>query len=429
MKHNRRFYRNYDSINRFNVEDVWVDVQKGWYVPLDKFLEEPNPFVHEKGDPAAPGYNQWWDMFQYQAISRGKAGPDGKTYCISLDMVETGIFYNKDIFREAGVDVPRTWEEFMDILERIQKTGRLPLIMHLDWFNDWAVDLFIDQMYHDILPGIDLFKDPIREPYLQGYLDWDEIAFLYQKGFFTSRDPRYAEVWRIMKELKKFSSDNMTTSDVVREFVTGNGAMIWNNSCLTYPLTADPEIDFDWGVFYLPPFTKKTSPLAPETPSPMCVIGGSATQFEVTNSAYNDTGDPDTSVKLQRTIAFLQFLTLPENCEEVVNEYSCFIPNIVGVPVLEPLKPFEEILKREYTTTKFTYTFDLRFGEVQRRALELYLMGGMSLDELLVWQDKNMDAAVKNVMQRKGVDMDRLQQSWDALAPMRAQAIGLPDED
>ena len=33
-----------------NVEDVWVDVQKGWYIPLDGFLSAPNPFVVERGD-------------------------------------------------------------------------------------------------------------------------------------------------------------------------------------------------------------------------------------------------------------------------------------------------------------------------------------------------------------------------------------------
>ncbi|HNV22917.1 MAG TPA: extracellular solute-binding protein, partial [Candidatus Hydrogenedentes bacterium] len=36
---------NAPDILMVNVEDVWVDVQKGWYVPLDPYLEAPNPFV------------------------------------------------------------------------------------------------------------------------------------------------------------------------------------------------------------------------------------------------------------------------------------------------------------------------------------------------------------------------------------------------
>lgn len=60
------------DILNVNVENVWMDVQKGWYIPLDPFLEKPNPFVVERGDSAAPGFDQWWDMFRYQAISRDR---------------------------------------------------------------------------------------------------------------------------------------------------------------------------------------------------------------------------------------------------------------------------------------------------------------------------------------------------------------------
>src|SRR4051795_8245166 len=33
------------DILQVNVEDAWQDVQKGWYIPLDPWLEQPNPFV------------------------------------------------------------------------------------------------------------------------------------------------------------------------------------------------------------------------------------------------------------------------------------------------------------------------------------------------------------------------------------------------
>ena len=89
-----------------NVEDVWVDVQKDWYVPLDRFLEAPNPFVVEEGDPNLPGAREWWDMFRFQALSRGKAGPDGRNYCLTLSAVETGLFYNKTFFEAHDLQIP-----------------------------------------------------------------------------------------------------------------------------------------------------------------------------------------------------------------------------------------------------------------------------------------------------------------------------------
>jgi len=414
-----------DIIN-VNVEDVWTDVQKGWYVALDPYLEQPNPFVVEKGDPNAPGYKQWWDIFRYQAISRGKAAPDGLVYCLSYDMIETGIFYNKDIFGKVGIEAPEDWESFLEVCRKVQAAGYTPVLMSIDMFSDWCTDLFFDQVYNNLLPGIDLLKDPKREPYLQGYLDWDEICFLHNLGFFTSSDPRYGEIWRLMKEFRQYVNRNLATTDLTREFVTQRGAMHWNSSNFTYRLLADKQLGFEWGVFYPPPFTDRTTPHASHVP--MCVIGGSANQIEVTNSAFGDTGDPNTSERLQRVIALLQFLTLPENCERVVNEYPCLIPNVVGVPVLPPLKPFEEILERPYTTTKWVYTFDLKFSEIQRRMLELYLNDGIPFEEFLAWQEKNLGAACHNLVMRKPIDIPRMQAAWDAQAAARATMKDLPNE-
>ena len=427
------------DILNVNVENVWMDVQKGWYVPLDPFLERPNPFVVEQGDPARPGYQQWWDMFRYQAISRGKAAPDGYNYCLTFDMIETGIYYNKTLFARLGLEVPRDWEEFIAIMQKIREdrrpdgSGTVPLLVNIGAFNDWTTDLFFDQLYYDLLPGIDLLQDPTREPYLQGYLDWDELAFLRRKGFFSRRDPRYCQVWEKMRQLKQYTNENLMTDDLVREFVTGRGGMIWTVSSLSYRLQADRDLGFDWGVFYMPHFTRQTSPYASERP--MCVIGGAATQLEITNSAVGDT-DPALpmqermarSERLKRVVSFLQFICLPEQNAKIVNEYPGLLPNIVGVETLPILKPFEEILARRYTTTKWIFTFDLRFSEIQQRMLELYLTDGIDLDGFMHWQEQNLDAACANMLQRKEPDMERLEKRWRELAPMRATLRELPTE-
>lgn len=414
-----------------NVEDVWVDVQKGWYVPLDSFLESPNEFIREQGDPRQPGYEQWWDMFKYQAISRGKAAPDGLNYCLSYDMVETGIYYNKDMFGEVGVGVPETWDEFVEIMGKLKGAGHVPMLMVTDSFSDWCTDLFFDQLYCCLLPGIDLFQDPTREPYLQGYLDDIEVYYLFQKGFFTKEDRRYRELWRLMHEFRQYSNQNIGNVDLTREFVTQKAAMLWTGSWLTYRLDADKALGFDWGVFYLPPFTRGTTRYACETP--MCVIGGAAVQFEVTNSAVSDTPDDlpiaeraRRSERLKRVIQFLQFLCIPEKYARIVNEVESFLPNIKGVPVLPALKPFEEILERRYTTTKWVFTFDLRFNEIQRRMIELYLNDGITLEEFLDWQSNNIATATANLMIRKPFDVTPLHAHWEALRGARAAMEDLP---
>jgi len=420
------------------VEDVWPDIQKDWYVPLDRYLQRPNSFLRESETADNPGSRQWWDMFKYQAISRAKAAPDGKYYTITFDLVETGIFYNKSLFQEMELEIPDTWEEFLQLLARIDAHGKkdgqpvIPLLVHLDNLNAWAVELFFDQLYYDLLPGIDLVQDSARGNYMTGYLDWDELVFLHEQGFFTRRDPRYAQIWPIMQQLAQYCNRNLL-GDVVRDFVTQRGAMLWNISAFAYRLDEDPDIPFEWGVFYLPPFTKTTSEFA--SGQPMCVVGGPATSYAVTNSAVGDTSPAlefeeriQRSKRLERVIAFLEFLTLPENYRRVVNEYPCFMPNIAGVEVLPTMKPFEETLERRYTTTKWIYTFDLKFSEVQRRMIELYLSDGISLEEFLdEWQIPNVAAACARAQRRKNYDEAALETAWQRLAPVRAEMQGLPE--
>lgn len=403
------------EILNVNVEDVWQDVHKGWYVDLGPFLDQPNPFV--KGNKA------WWDLFKYQALSRGKAAPDGKMYCITFDMVETGIFYNKDIFRRLGLNVPKDWPDFLRVQEKVKAAGLIPFLADKSAIADWGMDLIFDQVYGELLPGLDLHKDPIRELTLSGYLDWDEIAFLNGKGFFTRRDKRFVETFRILKEWRRFFQKDMG-ADTTRHFVTQKAAMWWNGSWAVNRLQRDSEIDFEWGVFYLPPIPKSYSRFADG--HEQVVIGGAGTQFEVTNSAYDDTHDQTTSTKLKRTIAFLQFLTTPENTSRVVNEVLAFLPNVVGAEPNPALLPFHEFLQRKCSKTKWLYTFDLRFNEIYRRMLDLYLNDGIEENEFMEWMETNVRTASETVVRRKNIDLSKFEAVWRANEELRRGVKELP---
>jgi raffinose/stachyose/melibiose transport system substrate-binding protein len=409
------------EILNVNVEDVWQDVQKGWYVALDPYLERRNPFI----PIGKPGSVQWWDLFKYQAISRGKAAPDGKMYCLTYDMVETGIFYNKDIFRRLDLTIPKDWNEFLRMQEKIAKAGLVPLLADAGSISDWGMDLIFDQMYQSVIPAIDLARDPLRDSYLKGYLDWDEISFLNKKGFFTRRDPRYVETFRILKAWRRFFQKNMNTSELSKLFVTQKAAMWWNGSWAVNRMARDPDVTFDWGVFYLPPIPNSYSRFADG--HDQVVIGGSGTQFEVTNSAFNDTRDPRTSEKLKRCIAFLQFLTVPKNTDRVVNEILAFLPNVVGAEPRPELIPFHEFLQRRYTTTKWLYTFDLRFNEIFKRMLDLYLNDGISEGEFMEWMESNVQSATETIVRRKHLNLTKFDAKWRELAPIRARMKDLPE--
>ncbi len=94
-----------------NAEITWQDIPKGWYIPLDEFLERPNPYIKDN--------TRWMDSFLNLALVNAKRAPNGKLYCLSMDIVETAIFYNKDLFKKYNLRVPKTWQEFMLLQEKL----------------------------------------------------------------------------------------------------------------------------------------------------------------------------------------------------------------------------------------------------------------------------------------------------------------------
>ena len=54
---------------------------------------------------------------------------DGKIYNIPYTANAYGIYYNKDKFKELGLKVPETWEEFEELVDTIIAKGKhlLPL--------------------------------------------------------------------------------------------------------------------------------------------------------------------------------------------------------------------------------------------------------------------------------------------------------------
>jgi ABC-type glycerol-3-phosphate transport system substrate-binding protein len=98
------------EITHMNAEAAWPDVGKGWFVPLDEYIAKPNPYVE--------GNEHWLDLFTNQALVGAKRASDGKLYCVPLDIVETGVFYNKTLLAEIGIDqMPETWAGMIDMLD------------------------------------------------------------------------------------------------------------------------------------------------------------------------------------------------------------------------------------------------------------------------------------------------------------------------
>ena len=404
------------DIMDMNTGDVWQDADKGWYLPLNEYLEKPNPFIK----PGEPGSEKWWDLVKYQDFCRGLVFTDGKYYVFCFDIIAAAIYYNKNLFDSLGLQKPHDWEEFIALQKKLKDAGYTPLGLGVSWaVSDWVLDFVFDQFYYDIFEGIDVYQDPRRG----NFLDWNEIVFLNQKGFFTSKDPRWVAMWRAIHRWRSFWNKSLTASPV-ELFLNKKAGMIWDLSPLTLLFKLDQRIDFDWGVTYFPPMTSSTSEFC--VGAEPCVVAGARSQLCVTKTAFSDTKSTSTSERLKRVIAFLQFITIPRNYELIVNEAPMNIPNIVGAKVPPHLSPFVDIASRRMNPSKWQFTFNNRFSDTIQRMANLYIENGISEAEFLRWIDETMQRAIEDSIRHKDPHFDELEKNWKKLASRRIGKAGLP---
>ncbi|MCB0060662.1 MAG: extracellular solute-binding protein, partial [Caldilineaceae bacterium] len=94
---------------------------RGMFEPITDQLQEGNPYIMADN----PGHDRWYDAFAGFVMEFVQAS-DGNWYQVNGDYVGTAIFYNKDMFAEAGLDPenpPQTWSDFIAAQQALKDAG------------------------------------------------------------------------------------------------------------------------------------------------------------------------------------------------------------------------------------------------------------------------------------------------------------------
>lgn len=160
---------------------------------------------------------------------------DNKVYGIPVDMGLIMVFYNKDIFAENNLSVPKTYAEFLQICQTLKDKGVNPLALGfkdawtagVDFMMEWYMMLDKDpNMFKDVMDGTKKFAD----------------YPMFKRGMERSRE-RFA-----MATGNPFGTGN---DDSVQMFASGKAAMLPNGSW-SISTVRDLNPDGNFGLFMLP---------------------------------------------------------------------------------------------------------------------------------------------------------------------------------
>ncbi|MCI8559589.1 MAG: sugar ABC transporter substrate-binding protein [Dorea sp.] len=126
----------------------------------------------------------WADSFLPAFLNN--ATYDGKTYAIPFRSSIMYFVYNKEVFDEHKLEVPKTWDEFIAICDQLKKTDVTPIAFgnSQTWYSSWWIGLMnammvpADVMNKDYTPETGEFTDPAYTEAVQTFLDMNK------KGYF-----------------------------------------------------------------------------------------------------------------------------------------------------------------------------------------------------------------------------------------------------
>lgn len=86
-----------------------ADVEAGYLTPLDNYLAK---------------YAEWNDGTYYDTLKSGVTGPDNKVYGVPYNTDTRGLWYNKEIFKKAGLPEvwqPKSWDDILFACKTIKE--------------------------------------------------------------------------------------------------------------------------------------------------------------------------------------------------------------------------------------------------------------------------------------------------------------------
>ncbi|MFF2091603.1 extracellular solute-binding protein [Paenibacillus sp. NPDC058174] len=68
---------------------------------------------------------------------------DGKNYVMPINANPIAVFYNKQIFTELGIEIPRTYDALIEAAKKIKEAGKTPFA--LGWKDPWTLSMWLSR--------------------------------------------------------------------------------------------------------------------------------------------------------------------------------------------------------------------------------------------------------------------------------------------
>ncbi|MBM7573657.1 ABC transporter substrate-binding protein [Aquibacillus albus] len=264
-----------------------------------------------------------------------------------------GVLYNKAKFKELGLEIPTTWDEFIEVADKIEAAGEVPF--YHTWKDAWTITV----PWNDLV--INIAGDDFAQSKTEG-----EATFI----------DRYSEVADKMLTLRDYSHNDVfgkSYADGNQAFANGESVMYLQGN-FAVPAIKEFNPDIELGMFTLPALN--------DADENMFVAS-----VDVLFTMPKDAEHPEETMK------FIEFMYEEENATQYMEEQFAIsaMNNVTYIdPIMEPLK---DKLAEGKIRQAPTHYYPAGFPAAQ--SIQEFLIDG-DKDAFLKKMDKDWDAAVAN---------------------------------
>ena len=329
-----------EIVNKFNetYPDITVTIEPGNGGAYSEFIKTKDsvgefPDVMEMRDTAMYVRAGKLEPLPDDIVSlfRTTTAFDGKVYTAPFGGENTnGIIYNKTYFDENGWTEPATYEEFIDLCQKIADKGDMaPLVVGGQ--DIWHMGFWFHKAYNDQVLSQDA----------------DFIKHCYE-GTKDFSDDTFKAVFEEMKTIMQYAQEGwVSTPDaqITTFLVNDMAAMMYSGTHMFSQIAqADPEFEMGW--FAVPSPDGKTR----------LVGGGGVGGLAISAESAKD---PDKKAAAEE---FIRFFFQPDNYKVYCETLSA-IPSTVETPDLDVLDVFQEVIDANATADDLAPMWNGRVGE------------------------------------------------------------------
>jgi len=184
-------------------------------IPLDDFIAKEDPSY----------------LSDFYPAFMANAQTEGKTYSIPFQRSTIVLYYNKEMFKEAGLDpekAPQTWAEMRDYAKKLTKDGRWGLEIPVSGFSYWMLQTFALQNGNNLMSP-----------------DGKKVMF------DTPKNAEGLQFWADLAMKDKVMPQGVTEwGTVPSDFLEGKTAMMYHTTGNLSNVRTNAK--FDFGVSFLP---------------------------------------------------------------------------------------------------------------------------------------------------------------------------------